>query len=70
MKAREMRTKSDAELTKFVLETQVNLAAAHVELRTKEVKHVRQIRNLRKDKARALTIQSERELAELEKNNG
>lgn len=70
MKIREIRLKTDAELAQFIRETQTKIAEGYVELRTKEVKHVRQIRNLKTDLARALTLQSERELAELEKQNG
>lgn len=70
MKIRDMRTKTDTELEQLVKESREKLATAHVELKTKEVKHVRQIRNLKTDIARALTIISERELAELEKSNG
>jgi|GEM_PF-1279657 len=69
MKASEMRTKSPAEITRFVTETEAALAQAHTDMKTKEVKNVRVIRGLKKQIARALTIQSETELAELEKNN-
>ncbi|MBP9827185.1 50S ribosomal protein L29 [Candidatus Saccharibacteria bacterium] len=70
MKTRDIRTKSASELTKYMEEVRQQIASTHIDMRTKEVKQVRQIRNLKKDLARALTIQSERELAELEKNNG
>lgn len=70
MKIRDMRTKSDTELSLLVTESRQKLATAHVDLKTKEVKQVREIRNLKTDIARALTIMSERELAELEKSNG
>ncbi len=70
MKIRDLRAKTDAELAQLVKDNQARVAAAHVELKTKEVKHVREIRNLKTDIARALTILSERELAELEKHNG
>lgn len=70
MKIREIRLQSDAELTKFVDETRRKIATSYVEIKTKDVKQVRAIRNLKVDLARALTIQSERELAELEKSNG
>lgn len=70
MKIRDIRLKTDAELEQFVRETRSQIAEAYVDLRTKDVKHVRQIRNLKTDLARALTLLSERELAELEKQNG
>ena len=48
------------------METRAAIAGAHVDLKTKEVKQVKAIRNFKRDIARALTIQSERELANLE----
>ncbi len=70
MKIREIRLQSDAELAKFITNTRQKIAEGYVEIKTKDVKQVRAIRNLKTDLARALTIVSERELAELEKNNG
>jgi ribosomal protein L29 len=70
MKIREIRLQSDAELAKFITDTRRKIAEGYVEIKTKDVKQVRAIRNLKTDLARALTISSERELAELEKNNG
>ena len=70
MKIREIRLQSDAELAKFITDTRQKIASGDVEIKTKDVKQVRAIRNLKTDLARALTITSERELAELEKNNG
>lgn len=70
MKIREIRLQSDAELAKFITDTRQKITEGYVEIKTKDVKQVRAIRNLKTDLARALTITSERELAELEKNNG
>lgn len=70
MKIREIRLQSDTELAKFIADTRQKIAEGYVEIKTKDVKQVRAIRNLKTDLARALTITSERELAELEKNNG
>ncbi len=70
MKTTELRTKSAAELATLVTETRQKLAQAHIDLRTKEIKNVKEIHNLKKTIARALTIQSERELEELEKKHG
>jgi ribosomal protein L29 len=70
MKIREIRLQSDTELAKLIDETRRKIAIGYVEIKTKDVKQVREIRNLKVDLARALTIQSERELAELEKSNG
>lgn len=65
-KIKDIRTKTDAELATFVVETRAAIAGAHIDLKTKEVKQVKAIRNFKRDIARALTIQSERELANLE----
>ena len=65
-KIKDIRSKSDAELITFVTETRAAIAGAHVDLKTKEVKHVKAIRNHKRDIARALTIQSEREMKSLE----
>ena len=70
MKIREIRLQSDAVLAKFITDTRQKIAESYVEIKTKDVKQVRAIRNLKTDLARALTVTSERELAELEKNNG
>ena len=69
MKVKELRTKSDKELTKLVADLRVKLVDAHIDLRTKEVKNVKQIKAIKKDIARILTIQSEKSLLEAEKSN-
>lgn len=70
MKMTEIRAKNDAELARLVTETREKIAQAHIDLRTKEVKNVKEIHNLKQIIARALTVQSERELVELEEQNG
>lgn len=60
MKAKDMRNKSDKELTKDLQELRTSLVATTIEYRTKEVKNVKQIHHIKKDIARALTILSER----------
>lgn len=66
MKISDLRSKTDQELEKFVSEQRQALAQAFVDLKTKEVKHVRLVRSIKKDIARALTLKSERELQALE----
>ena len=66
IKAKQLRTKSESEMNNFVSQQRHDLAQAVVDLKTKEVKQVRDIRNIKKTIARALTINSERELAALE----
>ncbi|MEI7818874.1 MAG: 50S ribosomal protein L29 [bacterium] len=70
MKPAELRTKKPAELDVMMEDIKAQLANAHVELKTKEVKNVREIRKFKRTIARIMTIQSERELAELEQTNG
>lgn len=65
-KIKDIRSKTDAELTSFVVETRAAIAGAHIDLKTKEVKHVKAIRGFKRDIARAMTIQSEREMKSLE----
>ncbi len=63
MKAKDMRQKSTKELQKDLAETRGKLTTAQVDYRTKEIKNVREIRALRVDIARLLTIAHEQELA-------
>lgn len=69
MKANQIRTKSDKELTKMVADLREKLVDVHIDLRTKEVKNVKQIKTIKKDIARILTIQSEKSLPKVEKSN-
>lgn len=69
MKASQIRTKSDKELTKMVADLREKLVDVHIDLRTKEVKNVKQIKTIKKDIARILTIQSEKSLPKVEKSN-
>lgn len=66
IKMTDLRNKTDQELTTFVAEQRRLVAQAVIDMKTKEVKQVRQIRGIKRDIARALTIQSERELKALE----
>ncbi len=63
MKAKDMRNKSIKEMTKDLADTRAKLSQAQIDYRTKEVKNIRQIRALRRDIARLLTVMSEQELA-------
>lgn len=70
MKAKDIMQKSDKELTSLITDSRAKIVSAHIDLRTKEVKNVREIRAHKRILARALTAQNERRLAELEKKNG
>ncbi len=59
MKAKDMRAKSEKELTKNLDELRSQLTAVSVEYRTKEVKNVKQIAAIKKDIARILTVLGE-----------
>lgn len=63
MKVKDMRQKSAKELQKDLTDTRDKLMTAQVDYRTKEVKNVREIRALRRDIARLMTITREQELA-------
>lgn len=62
MKVKEMRQKSQKELQKDLTDARGKLMTAQVDYRTKEVKNVREIRALRRDIARLLTVTREQEL--------
>lgn len=62
MKNKELRNKSSKELQTTLLDSQTKLATLAVEYRTKEVKNVKQISSIKKDIARILTLQREREI--------
>lgn len=66
MKLAEITNKNDLELAKLVDELRLQIAEAAVEVRTKEVKNVKQVTGLKKSLARALTIIRERQIAQEE----
>jgi ribosomal protein L29 len=66
MKLAEIMNKNDQDLAKLVGELQQQIADAAVEVRTKEVKNVKQVTGLKKSLARALTITRERQIAQEE----
>lgn len=59
MKAKDLRNKSNKELQKSLADSRAKLAQLSVDYRTKEVKNVREIRNIKKAIARTLTIIAE-----------
>ncbi|MCC7289309.1 50S ribosomal protein L29 [bacterium] len=67
MKAKELVAKSAKELSDYIAEQRKALVEAHIDLRTKEVKNVKAIHNIRRDLARALTIQRQNELKDSQK---
>lgn len=64
MKAAELKKQSDKDLQKKLIEWREKIAAISRERGITEQKNVREIRFLRKDIARALTILSEKRRAE------
>lgn len=63
MKTTEILTKSDKELQQLVVSTREQIASAHVAYRTSHVANVKQLRGLKRQLARALTIVRQREIA-------
>lgn len=70
MKVKELIQKSDKELAELILDLRNKIVQAHIDLKSKEVKNVRQVRIHKRDLARALTVYNERQIKELEKENG
>jgi ribosomal protein L29 len=69
MKLKDIAGKTDKELQDLITDQQKKLAEVVVEMRTKQVTNVKQIHGIKKTIARALTIQSEREITKLEQTN-
>jgi large subunit ribosomal protein L29 len=63
MKAKELRQKSDNELEKMLQEKRKKLYQLRSDLVAGKVKNVREIRMVKKDIARILTILNERKLS-------
>jgi len=59
MKASELRSKSSTELDKKIVKLREKLAGLRKDNATKEMKNNREIREVRKDLARALTVVKE-----------
>lgn len=68
MKIADITKKNEQELVQLIADLRKELAEAHVDLHTKEVKNVKQIAGIRKSLARALTIAREREIAREEQS--
>jgi ribosomal protein L29 len=68
MKLVDITKKNEQELATVIADLRRDLAQAHVDLRTKEVKNVKQIAGIKKSLARALTIAREREITREEQS--
>lgn len=69
MKVADIRGKSDKELQTLLADSRKSLAEAVIEMRTTQVKNVKQIAAVKKTIARAITERRERELKKLEESN-
>lgn len=69
MKVKEMRTKSTKELTTMLDDLRTKLAQTHVDMRVKETPNVKQIKALKRDIARVLTLQREAAIKDMENTN-
>ncbi len=63
MKVKEMRTKSEKELSTMLVELRTKLSQAHIDMRVKETPNVKQIAAIKRDIARVLTLQRQTQLA-------
>ncbi len=63
MKVKEMRTKSEKELSTMLIELRTKLSQAHIDMRVKETPNVKQIAAIKRDIARVLTLQRQTQLA-------
>lgn len=70
MKLQQIAEKSGAELDQLIATTRQELAEAAAEARTKQLPNVKRIWQIKRTLARALTVQRERQITELEKDNG
>lgn len=68
MKIAEINQKTDNELQTLLDESRKKLAEARLELRTKQVSNVKQVKALRKTIAQVLTVQSVKQAAKEEAN--
>lgn len=69
MKVKEMRTKSSKELETMLQDLRAKLAQTHVDMRVKETPNVKQIKAIKRDIARVLTLQREAQVKDMEKTN-
>lgn len=70
MKINQIAEKNDKELDQLIVTTRNELAEAAVEARTKQLPNVKRIWQIKRQLARALTIQRQRQITEMEKDNG
>ena len=68
MKISEINQKSAAELEALVSDTRKQIADISIEMRTKQVSNIKQLKSLKKTVARALTIQRQQHLTKEENN--
>lgn len=68
MKIAEINQKTDKELQALLDESRKKLAEARLELRTKQVSNVKQVKALRKTIAQVLTVQSAKQATKEEAN--
>ncbi len=61
MKIKELRSKSKAELKKILSESQEKLRKLRFDIANKQLKNVREMRKVKKDIARILTLLKEQE---------
>ena len=69
MKIKAITEKTDKELATLITTTGADLEKLMIDMRTKQVKNVKQIWALKKTIARANTIRREREIAQLEQTH-
>ncbi len=62
MKIKEIAEKKDKELDKFINDSKGKLLKLSFDVRTKESNKVRELRSIKKDIAKALTVKRQREL--------
>lgn len=70
MKIKEIAEKKDKELDKFIADQKAKLLKSSFDVATKESGKVRELRAIKKDIARALTVKRERELIQEETQKG
>lgn len=70
MKIKEIGDMKDKELDKFISDQKAKLLKSSFDVATKETSKVREIRIIKKDIARSLTVKRERELVQEEAQKG
>lgn len=70
MKLAKITEKTDKELEALIADSRKKAAELVLNLRTQKVANIKELHLVKRTVARALTVKRQRELAELEKNNG